>query len=218
MANIALMTTCKQRLENYNNEVMEAIESIASQVDKVYLVLSREEFNDKIPKLNLPMNVIVQICVKNIYSFKKFMPLLTRRSDFNDNDNIFLVDDDWRYHPDYVKYMLDFMGNAEVASLGCGGCIGAFTVFKDKCIDEEFFKYWTHELIDTRIDDIYMTNYFKFKNRKAHYYDKCVDELVRTVSDPLIPISANNPNNEVYPKTFRFASQYRPWQTTTNSK
>ena len=210
--NIALMTTCKPRLDKYKKEVMESILAIAPQVDRLYIVLSLQEFENKIPKLDLPDNVIIVTCLLNTYSFKKFYPLAEKaKFNISEDDNVFLVDDDWRYHPDYVKYMLDYRGDKDVAALGNGGCIGAFTLFKAKCIQPDFFKYWTKELIETRIDDIYLTNYLKWKGFTAKYYDKCVDELVRTAADPLIPESANNPGNSIYPKTFAAAASYKPW-------
>lgn len=210
--NIALMTTCKPRLDKYKKEVMESILAIAPQVDRLYIVLSLQEFENKIPKLDLPDNAIIVTCLLNTYSFKKFYPLVEKaKFNISEDDNVFLVDDDWRYHPDYVKYMIDYRGDKDIGALGNGGCIGAFTLFKAKCIQPDFFKYWTKELIETRIDDIYLTNYLKWKGFTAKYYDKCVDELVRTVADPLIPESANNPGNSIYPKTFFAAASYQPW-------
>ena len=211
--NIALMTTCKPRLDNYKKEVMESILAIAPQVDRLFIVLSLQEFENKIPKLDLPDNVTIVTCLLNTYSFKKFYPLVDKaKFNISSEDNVFLVDDDWRYHSDYVKYMLDYRGDKDVAALGNGGCIGAFTLLKAKCIQPDFFKYWCKELIETRIDDIYLTNYINWKGYTTKYYDKCVDELVRTVADPLIPESANNPGNSIYPKTFAAASSYQPWK------
>ena len=208
MANVALMTTCKARTDKYLNEVQEAINSIAKQVDKVYLVLSADEYGDDFPKLS---NCDYLIIKKNLYSFKKYIPLYALPQVFDLNDNIFTVDDDWRYHDNYAEYMLRMMGNADVASLGNGGCIGAFCVFKAKCLQPEFFTKMSKELIDSHIDDVYLTNYFKYKGWKTKYCKECVDDLVRTVADPLIPESANNPNNNVYPRTFAYAATYKPW-------
>ena len=205
--NIALMTTCKQRTDNNLNEVQEAINSIAKQVDKVYVVVSTDEYGENLPKLD---NCEVYKVKPNLYAFKKFMPLITEN--FKPDDDIYLVDDDWRYHYNYAEYMKRFRANADIASLGNGGCIGAFTLFKARCIKEDFFGYWSNALIATRIDDCFMTNYFRWKRYKAQYYDRCVDELVRSVADPLIPESANNPNNTVYPRTFGFAASYKPWE------
>jgi hypothetical protein len=83
--------------------------------------------------------------------------------------------------------MLFKLGDGEVASLGNGGCIGVYTVFKCKGIKDDFFDYWNKTLIATHIDDCYMTNYFKWKGYKTTYCNECVDQLVRTVADPLIP-------------------------------
>lgn len=206
--NYAFMTTCKARTDKYLKEVQEAIDSIAPQVDKVYLVLSVDEYGDNLPKLS---NCTYLLMKKNLYSFKKYIPLYALPQVFDLNDNIFTVDDDWRYHQDYVQYMLNMMGDKDAASLGDGGCIGAFCVFKAKCLQPEFFTKMSQELIDGHIDDIYLTNYFRYKGWKTKYHKGCVDDLVRTVADPLIPESANNPNNSVYPQTFRYAATYKPW-------
>lgn len=207
MASYALMTTCKQRIKKYPEEVQDAITSIARHVDKVFVVISTDEFGDETPRLK---DCVIVKMKENLYTFKKFVAL--KALEFDPEDNIFLVDDDWRYHYDYVPFMLHKLGDGEVASLGNGGCIGAFTVFKRKAIKDDFFGYWNKTLIATRIDDCYMTNYFKWKGYKRTYCNECVDQLVRTVADPLIPVSANNPNNEVYPKTFAYAASYKPWE------
>ena len=201
----ALMTTCKQRVANYKNEIQEAIDSLACQVDKVFLTLSTDEF-DEIPKFN---NCTVVLMKENLYSFKKYIPLQVL--EFDPEDIIVLADDDWKMNPDYVDRMIERMGDNDVASLGCGGVIGCFCIMKAKCIEKDFFRYWNKSLIDSRIDDVFLGNYLKHKGHKGSFAGPNTDTLVREHAKPLIPVSANNPDNTVYPRTFTWVANYKPW-------
>jgi hypothetical protein len=48
-----------------------------------------------------------------------------------------------------------------------------------------------------------------WKKRKCVFCDGFTDDLVRTLADPLISESANNPNNGIYPKTFGIATKFK---------
>jgi hypothetical protein len=194
MANYVLMTTCKSRIKKYPEEVQDAITSIARHVDKVFVVISIDEFGDEVPHLK---NCVIIKMKQNLYTFKKFVAL--KAFEFDPEDNIFLVETGAII--DYVPFMLLKLGDGEVASLGNSGCIGAFTVFKCKAIKDDFFGYWNKTLIAAHIGDCYMTDCFKWKGYKTTYCNECVDQL-RTVAHPLIPESANNPDNSVCPKIF----------------
>lgn len=200
---IACMTTCKERVDKYFDKVQEAIDSMAKQVDRVYLTISEEEFGTQLPAFK---NCLMFRMVKNLRSFKKYMPL---NRFYHGDDIIFICDDDWRYHDNYVEHMMKLLGDNDLASLGNGGAIGAFTVMKGSAMEPDFFDLMTDEVIDTRIDDVYLTKYMRWKNRKCVFCNQCVDKLVRTMADPLISESANNPNNEIYPKTFKIATQFK---------
>lgn len=200
---IACMTTCKDRVDKYFDKVQEAIDSIAKQVDRVYLTISEEEFGTQLPAFK---NCLMFRMVKNLRSFKKYMPL---KRFYHGDDIIYICDDDWKYHDNYADYMLSMLGNNDIASLGYGGAIGGFTVMKGRAIDLDFFKKMSDEIIETRIDDVYLTKYMRWKNRKCVFCDRCTDNIVRTLADPLISESANNPNNSIYPRTFKIATQFK---------
>jgi hypothetical protein len=210
---IACMTTCKDRVDKYFDKVQEAIDSIAKQVDRVYLTISEQEFGTQLPAFR---NCLMFRMVKDLRSFKKYMPL---KRFYHGDDIIFFCDDDWKYHDGYADYMLKILGDKDIASLGNGGAIGAFTVMKGSAMEPDFFDLMTDEVIETRIDDIYLTKYMRWKKRKCVFCNQCVDDLVRTIADPLIPESVNNPNNEIYPKTFKIATKFRfPGEKMINQK
>lgn len=200
---IACMTTCKERVDKYFDKVQEAIDSIAKQVDRVYLTISEQEFGTQIPEFK---NCLIFRMVKNLRSFKKYMPL---KRFYHGDDIIFFCDDDWRYHDNYAEHMLKMLGDNDIASLGSGGAIGGFTVMRGSAMEPDFFYLMSDEIIETRIDDVYLTKYMRWKNRKCVFCNQCTDRLVRTLADPLIPESANNPNNEIYPKTFGIATRFK---------
>lgn len=200
---IACLTTCKDRVDKYFDKVQEAIDSIAKQVDRVYVTISDEEFGDQLPNFN---NCLMFRTDKNIRSFKKYLPL---KSFYHGNDIVFICDDDWRYHDNYADYMINMLGDKDLASLGFGGAIGGFTVMKGSAIELDFFRKMSDEIIETRIDDVYLTKYMKWKGRKCAFCDRCTDDIVRKLADPLIAESANNPENSIYPRTFKIASQFK---------
>ena len=72
MANYPLITICKSRIKKYPEEVQDAIISIAHDVDKVFVVISTEEFGNEVPHLKYCIIIKMK---QNLYKFEKFVAL-----------------------------------------------------------------------------------------------------------------------------------------------
>ena len=162
--------------------------------DSIEVNLSTEEFS----KNDLPDNLIsmfndglVQInwVEKNTGVFKKFIPVLQKY--YGEDYYLFTVDDDWLYNENYIESMLTELKDADVY---CPQkvIIGNRTLYRSKIFNEEFWLKLTDEVIETGVDDSYISYYLiKHKIKQNLVFNQ-------KIKDMIIPFNEVEPLHNYY--------------------
>lgn len=168
----ASMTSWRARIGN----VATVIKTLLAQthpLDGIELNLAREEFPygldvlpDDLLQLVADHKVELHWVDKDTGPFKKIIPTLQRHMG---EDYILLsVDDDILYAPQYVQLMLALLAGHDVCSAD-KGYVGFRAALRSKCIAPDLWERLTDNVIASRIDDMYLSEYFCRKGLDCHY-------------------------------------------------
>ena len=187
------MTSWTKRIGNVSNVVYSLLNQTVKP-DSIEVNLSTEEFS----KNDLPDNLIsmfndglVQInwVEKNTGVFKKFIPVLQKY--YGEDYYLFTVDDDWLYNENYIESMLTELKDADVY---CPQkvIIGNRTLYRSKIFNEEFWLKLTDEVIETGVDDSYISYYLiKHKIKQNLVFNQ-------KIKDMIIPFNEVEPLHNYY--------------------
>ena len=200
---IVSMTSWTKRIDNCKT----VIESLLSQTivpNYIELNLSLVEFPNK--EADLP-NELVKLISENKQVeinwvdgndgvFKKIIPTLKKFQ--GTNYYLISVDDDWIYRSDYIELMLKYLEqyNADTFCLAPARVIGNRQVYKSSCFEPDFWEKLTQEVIDTRIDDMYIEHYLSCKNKKFSCFRPSDTPDITKRYNQIHPNSHNNTTGE----------------------
>ena len=201
---VVSMTSWPKRIGNCKT-VIKSLLNQEVMPDFIELNLSIEEFPNK--EFDLPEELTELIynnkCIEinwvsgNTGVFKKIIPTLKK---FYGKDYYLLsVDDDYVYRNDYIKMMIEHLNKnngADSFSLSGSIIIGNRTIYRSSCFEPDFWEKLTKEIIDTRIDDMYITHYLISKHKKTTNYDPLNINEIRTPFNPVFPNSHNTKTGE----------------------
>ena len=183
--------------------VVECLSTITGQTlvpDLIELNLSIEEFPEKENSLPddvrrfVEENEIVEInwVERNTGVFKKIIPTLKKF--YGEEYYLLSIDDDYKYREDYVQMMCDYI----VAYISDTFClagpmiIGNRMIYKSEIFNPCFWEKLTDEVIESRIDDSYVTYYLRWKGAKISGYRPF---NVRDIMKNFNPVSPNSHND-----------------------
>ena len=168
---IISLTSWKARI----NTVSKTLFSLIKQCPgfHIVLVLSEEEFPQKEKELPDDLMVFVENeliellwVYKNYRSFKKIFPVIDK---YRNSYFLFTVDDDKYYQKTYWNLMIQKLGNNDsYCPFGCD-VIGPCMIYSSTIFDETFKDNISNELIETCVDDTYISYYLKSKNAKIYF-------------------------------------------------
>jgi len=173
---IVSFTSWPKRISNVK-EVLECLLNQDMKPDLIELNLSETEFPNKendLPKeLNLLLNQNKKIEInwvkKNTYTFKKIIP--TIKKFLGKKYYLLSIDDDWIYRKDYISIMVNNIEkfHSDSFCLGGGNVMGGIMIYKSTCFESDFYEKLTDEIIETRIDDSYISHYLTQKKKKMSF-------------------------------------------------
>ena len=174
---IVSMTSWPKRIGNCYT-VLKSIIDQTLVPDNIELNLSIIEFPNKYKDLpddlkNLILdNKIISInwIDRNDGVFKKIIPTIQKY--YGNTYYLLSVDDDWIYREDYIEMMINYLEkyNADTFCLANSNVIGNRQIYKSSCFKYDFWKCLTQDVINTRIDDLYIERYLKFHGKNFSSY------------------------------------------------
>ena len=181
---IVSMTSWAKRIYNCK-PVIESLIDQSIKPNYIELNLSLDEFPNKendLPKELIDLinnNSIIEInwVEGNDGVFKKIIPTLKKF--YGKTYYLLSVDDDWLYRSDYIEMMIRFIKqyNADTFCLANARVIGNRQIYKSDCFKSNFWEKLTQDVIDTRIDDMYIEHYLSWYNKIFSWFrpDDCPD-------------------------------------------
>jgi hypothetical protein len=166
------MTSWPKRIGNCKT-VIESILNQGVKPDYIELNLSLEEFPNK--ESDLPQELLGLISNNkeieinwvegNDGVFKKIIPTLKKF--YGEEYYLLSIDDDWIYRSDYVEFMVNNLKqfNFDTFCPSQSRVIGNRMIYKSSCFEPDFWKKLTQEVIDCRIDDMYIEYYLWSKHK-----------------------------------------------------
>ena len=198
---IVSLTSWYKRISNVSKVVYSLLKQTVKP-DSIEVNLSTEEFPNK--ENDLPDDLVtmlneglVQInwVEKNIGVFKKFIPVLQKY--YGEDYYLFTVDDDWCYENKYIETMLTELNDNDVY---CPQkvIIGNRIVYNSKIFNEEFWVKLTSEIIETCVDDTYITYYLiKHKIKQKLVFNQKIKDMIKTFNEVEPLHNYYNQNNRI---------------------
>lgn len=198
---IVSLTSWYKRISNVSKVVYSLLNQTVKP-DSIEVNLSTEEFPNK--ENDLPDDLVtmlneglVQInwVEKNIGVFKKFIPVLQKY--YGEDYYLFTVDDDWCYENKYIETMLTELNDNDVY---CPQkvIIGNRIVYNSKIFNEEFWVKLTSEIIETCVDDTYITYYLiKHKIKQKLVFNQKIKDMIKTFNEVEPLHNYYNQNNRI---------------------
>lgn len=119
------------------------------------------------------------------------------------------VDDDWIYHENYIKTMINYIEKYKSDSFCLskkGKIIGNRMIYKSNIFEYDFITKLTDEIINTRISDAYIYHYLKQKKKIiAHHQPKNFNKILERF-------------NSIYPNSGRKNGRYSKAQINKAKK
>lgn len=206
---IVSFTSYPGRIEQMDTTLNSIYHLQTKKPDYIFLTLAKEEFpngiSDEIKRLQSEIPILkITYIEKNIYTFKKWLPIAKHY--LGQNYILFSIDDDIKYHSDYIESSLSYMKetNAKICSLH--HFIGPCTLFNSDVFSEKLFTFANDDfLINNRIADIvYLKFFLKFFNT---YIKEKQMPFVNVVGNFLYRTIANTYNTDNY-KNFNIVNVY----------
>lgn len=184
---IVSLTSWNKRICNVSKVVYSMLKQ-TKKPDSIEVNLSTEEFPNK--ENDLPEDLVamfngglVQVnwVDKNTGVFKKFIPVLQKY--YGEDYYLFTIDDDWYYENKYIETMLTELNDNDVY---CPqkAIIGNRTVYKSKIFNEEFWLKLTDEIIETGVDDTYITYYLiKHKIKQKLIFNPLIKDMIKSFNE-----------------------------------
>lgn len=167
---IVAFTSWKQRIGNVSKVVFSILRQ-TRKPDLIELNLCIEEFPNKEKDLPDDVNLLVSNGFlhinwvnANTYTFKKFIPTLQRH--FGENYYLITIDDDKLYDNEYIEFLVNHIKDNDAFCAYNADIIGGLMIYKSSIFDKEFWEKITDEIIETKVDDTYITYYLKHKKAK----------------------------------------------------
>ena len=184
---IVSMTSWTKRIGNVSHVVYSLLKQTVKP-DSIEVNLSTEEFPKK--ENDLPEDLVTMIneglvqinwVEKNTGVFKKFIPVLQKY--YGKDYYLFTVDDDWLYNENYIETMLTELNGNDVYC-PYKAIIGNRIVYRSKIFNEEFWLKLTDEIIETGVDDTYITYYLiKNKIKQKIVFNQKIKDMIKTFNE-----------------------------------
>ena len=201
---IVSLTSWTKRIGNVK-AVVESLIDQSLKPDRIEINLSIDEFpgrmndlpDDLIKLVNDNSNVVKVNWVNgNDGVFKKFIPVLKKYplEDFY----LLSCDDDWIYRNDYIKSMMFYLDQfkADTFCLAKAKVIGNRQIYRPGLFSSDFYEKLTKDVIDTRIDDMYIDHYLTSKGIKfSSFRPDDVKDMTKRYNQ-IFPNSHNDENGE----------------------
>lgn len=212
---IISLTSWPKRVSN----IKTTISSLMNQTlkpDLIELNLSKDEFTNM--EQDIPEDLlsfifenkdVVEINWVNGNSgvFKKIIPTLKKF--YGEDYYLLSVDDDCFYRKDYIQRMVSYIEEFDGDSfcLSVVNVIGNRQIYKSLSFKEDFWGKLSQDVIDTRIDDLYIEHYLKVKNRKlTHFKPSDTPDMIKEFN-PIFPNSHNTKNGQYSFEDIRKANE-----------
>lgn len=201
---IVSLTSWTKRIGNVK-AVVESLIDQSTKPDRIEVNLSLDEFTNRIKDLpedlqNLVMEnsgiVKVNWVKGNDGVFKKFIPVL-KKYPFEDF-YLLSCDDDWLYRNDYIKSMMFYLDKfkADTFCLANAKVIGNRQIYGPGIFKPDFYEKLTKDVINTRIDDMYIEHYLTSKGKKfSSFRPNDVSDMTKRYNQ-IFPNSHNDENGE----------------------
>ena len=201
---IVSLTSWTKRIGNVRAVVASLLDQ-TMMPDRIEINLSLDEFPKRtadlpsdLQKFILDNSKIVKVnWVKgNDGVFKKFIPTLKKYP----LEKFYLLscDDDWIYRKDYIKLMMFYLDQfkADTFCLANAKVIGNRQIYKPGVFKPDFYEKLTKDVIDTRIDDMYIDHYLTSKGKKfASFRPDDTPDITKRYNQ-IFPNSHNDENGE----------------------
>ena len=212
---IVSLTSWTKRICNVKTVVSSLLDQ-ETMPDKIEINLSVVEFPNKEQDLPNDLQTFVKDNSKiininwvqgNDGVFKKFIPTL-KKYPF-ESFYLLTVDDDWIYRRDYIKIMMKYLEEykSDTFCLANAKVIGNRQIYRPGCFQSDFYEKLTQDVIDTRIDDMYIEHYLTQKGKKFAGFRPSDTPQITKRYNQIFPNSHNNENGEYSIADVRHASE-----------
>jgi len=198
---IVSLTSWNKRIGNVSKVVYSLLKQTVNP-DSIEVNLSTEEFPNK--ENDLPYDLVAMLnegliqinwVEKNTGVFKKFIPVLQKY--YGEDYYLFTVDDDWYYEDKYIETMLTEL-NDNYVYCPQKVIIGNRTIYRSKIFNEEFWLKLTGEIIETGVDDTYITYYLiKHKIKQKLVFNQKIKDMIKTFNEVEPLHNYYNKNNRI---------------------